>query len=101
MFVLSFILQGHIFSLARTLLEASAHDLPEGVSLEIGSTLLGLLTRMSLDDPLRRPTLEEVTVTCNRELGDDPGSSKSVCRTLSSIGRRKLSLDSQYEFPSK
>ncbi|XP_072042555.1 uncharacterized protein [Amphiura filiformis] len=87
--------KGHIFSLAKTLLEAAAHDL--GISLEIGSTLLGLLTRMSLDDPQRRPTLEEVTVTCNRELGDDPGSSKSICRALSSFGRRKLSLESQYE----
>ena len=89
--------QGHIFSLARTLLEAAAHELPDGVPLEIGASLLSLLTRMSLDDPQRRPTLEEVTVTCNRELGEDPGRSKLVCRTLSSIGRRKLSMDTQYE----
>ncbi|XP_033632946.1 uncharacterized protein LOC117294583 [Asterias rubens] len=90
-------LKGHLYSLARTLLDAADHCLPdEDNEAEISQPLFDLITELSTEDPKRRPGVAETVKTCERNL-DDP--STLVCRRLSAVSRRKLSIDSCYDFP--
>ncbi|XP_033122474.1 uncharacterized protein LOC117121388 isoform X2 [Anneissia japonica] len=82
--------EGHLYSLARCLLEAAEFNLPADLQVEISNGLFGLITLMSLDDPSRRPSYEEIIAACLNNLGEE--SSQTICRNLSSIGRSIVNL---------
>ncbi|XP_038045530.1 uncharacterized protein LOC119720079 [Patiria miniata] len=90
-------LKGHLYSLARTLLEAAEYCLPDEDEAEISQPLYDLVNQLSLEDPDKRLDVHEIVKTCERNLRDP---STFLCRQLSSISRRRISIDSCYDFPA-
>ncbi|XP_022080573.1 uncharacterized protein LOC110973789 isoform X2 [Acanthaster planci] len=88
--------KGHLYSLALTLLEAAEYCVHDDSEAEISQPLYDLVKQLSLEDPNQRPEVPEIVKTCERNLQDP---STFICRQLSSISRRRISIDSCYDLP--
>lgn len=84
--------EAHIYSLGATLkaaLEYVAEPEPEP---RLSRDLEALLDRMQAEDPGDRPDLESIIALCEEKM--QLTSSCRLCRNLSAVGRRVLSLES-------
>ncbi|XP_036295163.1 kinase non-catalytic C-lobe domain-containing protein 1 isoform X2 [Pipistrellus kuhlii] len=84
--------EAHIYSLGATLkaaLEYVAEPEPEP---RLSRDLEALLDRMQAEDPGDRPNLESIIALCEEKM--QLTSSCRLCRNLSAVGRRVLSLES-------
>ncbi|XP_076831330.1 kinase non-catalytic C-lobe domain-containing protein 1 isoform X2 [Brachyhypopomus gauderio] len=90
--------EGHVFSLGSTLSAALSYVVePELVELgvelfELGVDTKTLLEQMQEEKPENRPRPQDILAQASVKLMDT--SSTAVCRTLSAIGRRVLSIES-------
>ncbi|XP_067278264.1 kinase non-catalytic C-lobe domain-containing protein 1 [Pseudorasbora parva] len=80
--------EGHMFSLGSTLWAAA---------VELSEESRSLLKQMQRERPEDRPPLQDVFSQAEAVLGDV--SPTAVCRKLSAIGRRVLSIESVANFP--
>ncbi|XP_008047773.1 protein very KIND isoform X2 [Carlito syrichta] len=84
--------EAHIYSLGATLkaaLEFVAEPTPEP---RLSQDLEVLLSRMQAEDPGDRPNLESIIALCEEKM--QLTSSCRLCRSLSAVGRRVLSIES-------
>ncbi|KAM4729318.1 kinase non-catalytic C-lobe domain-containing protein 1 [Anableps anableps] len=84
--------EGHIFSLGSTLSAALKFVIEPELEAELGEELQSLLQLMQEEKPEDRPELEDILLLAEEQLSHT--SSAAVCRKLSSIGRRVLSIES-------
>ncbi|XP_060027011.1 kinase non-catalytic C-lobe domain-containing protein 1 isoform X4 [Erinaceus europaeus] len=91
--------EAHVYSLGATLkaaLDFMGEPEPEPEP-RLSHELEALLDRMQALDPRERPDLQSVIVLCEQKLW--PVSSCRLCRSLSAVGRRVLSIESFGAFP--
>ncbi|XP_068114702.1 kinase non-catalytic C-lobe domain-containing protein 1 [Hyperolius riggenbachi] len=84
-------LEAHIYSLGATLKAAIEFVVDSDSQTEFCQDLSSLLESMQQENPADRPDIESIISLCEEQLNC---SSASVCRILSSIGRRVLSIES-------
>ncbi|PWA25788.1 hypothetical protein CCH79_00001380 [Gambusia affinis] len=84
--------KGHVFSLGSTLSAALKFVIEPELEAELGEELQSLLQQMQEEKPEDRPELEDILLLAEEQLSQTP--SATVCRKLSSIGRRVLSIES-------
>uniref|UniRef100_A0A096MBV4 Kinase non-catalytic C-lobe domain containing 1 n=1 Tax=Poecilia formosa TaxID=48698 RepID=A0A096MBV4_POEFO len=84
--------EGHIFSLGSTLSAALKFVIEPELEAELGEEVQSLLQQMQEEKPEDRPELEDILLLAEEQLSQT--SSATVCRKLSSIGRRVLSIES-------
>nr|DBA15097.1 TPA: hypothetical protein GDO54_004354 [Pyxicephalus adspersus] len=84
-------LEAHIYSLGATLKAAIEYVVDPDSQTEFCQDLNLLLDLMQQENPANRPDIESIISQCEEKLNC---SSASVCRSLSSIGRRVLSIES-------
>ncbi|XP_075699347.1 kinase non-catalytic C-lobe domain-containing protein 1 isoform X2 [Rhinoderma darwinii] len=84
-------IEGHIYSLGATLKAAIEFVVDPESETEFCQDLNSLLDSMQLENPSDRPDIESIISLCEENINC---SSSSVCRSLSSIGRRVLSIES-------
>lgn len=89
-------IEGHVFSLGSTLSAALDYVTDVDLQLELSEESRALLKQMQKDTPEERPTLQVLHSEARALLGDV--SSTTVCRKLSAIGRRVLSIESVAAF---
>ncbi|MEQ2230836.1 hypothetical protein ILYODFUR_033345 [Ilyodon furcidens] len=93
MFLLLFLwLQGHIYSLGSTISAALNFVIEPELEAELGEEFQNLLQQMQEEKPEDRPELEDILLLAEEQLSHT--SSAAVCRKLSSMGRRVLSIES-------
>uniref|UniRef100_A0A2K6KYP5 Kinase non-catalytic C-lobe domain-containing protein 1 n=1 Tax=Rhinopithecus bieti TaxID=61621 RepID=A0A2K6KYP5_RHIBE len=84
--------EAHIYSLGATLKAALEYVAEPTLELRLSPDLEALLSRMQAEDPGDRPDLESIIALCEEKL--QLTSSCRVCRSLSAVGRRVLSIES-------
>ncbi|XP_063290128.1 kinase non-catalytic C-lobe domain-containing protein 1 [Pelobates fuscus] len=85
-------LEAHIYSLGATLKAAIEFVIEPEVETEMCQDLQTLLDLMQQETPADRPDIESIISLCENKLNSP--SSSMICRNLSSIGRRVLSIES-------
>ncbi|KAM3912865.1 kinase non-catalytic C-lobe domain-containing protein 1 [Leptodactylus fuscus] len=88
-------IEGHIYSLGATLKAAIEFVVDPDTETEFCQDLNSLLDSMQQENPADRPDIESIISLCEEKINC---SSSSVCRSLSSIGRRVLSIESVSAF---
>ncbi|XP_033617220.1 kinase non-catalytic C-lobe domain-containing protein 1 isoform X4 [Fukomys damarensis] len=84
--------EAHIYSLGATL-KAALEYVPEPeLEPKLSPDLETLLGQMQAEDPRDRPDLKSIIALCEEKM--QPMSSCRLCRSLSAIGRRVLSIES-------
>ncbi|EGW11417.1 Protein very KIND [Cricetulus griseus] len=93
--------EAHIYSLGATLKAALEYVAEPELEPRLSPDLEGLLSQMQAEDPRDRPDLESIIALCEEKM--QPASSCRLCRSLSAIGRRVLSIESfgAFQDPSK
>nr|XP_005999894.1 PREDICTED: protein very KIND [Latimeria chalumnae] len=89
-------LKAHIYSLGLTLKVASEYVIEPEVKPEISQDLTNLLEQMQQENPEHRPDTESIISLCEEKLQCIVPA--SICRNLSAIGRRVLSIESVSAF---
>ncbi|XP_054359983.1 kinase non-catalytic C-lobe domain-containing protein 1 isoform X2 [Pongo pygmaeus] len=84
--------EAHIYSLGATLKAALEYVAEPTLEPRLSQDLEALLSRMQAEDPRDRPDLESIIALCEEKL--QLTSSCRVCRSLSAVGRRVLSIES-------
>ncbi|OXB75463.1 UNVERIFIED_CONTAM: hypothetical protein H355_016524 [Colinus virginianus] len=84
--------EAHIYSLGATLKAAIEYILEPETESEFGQDLHTLLEQMQEENPENRPDIESILSLCEEKL--KIASSSSICRSLSAVGRRVLSIES-------
>ncbi|GAB1292845.1 Kinase non-catalytic C-lobe domain-containing protein 1 [Apodemus speciosus] len=84
--------EAHIYSLGATLKAALEYVTEPELEPKLSPDLEGLLSQMQAEDPRDRPDLESIIALCEEKM--QPVSSCRLCRSLSAIGRRVLSIES-------
>uniref|UniRef100_A0A8C5PM41 Kinase non-catalytic C-lobe domain containing 1 n=1 Tax=Leptobrachium leishanense TaxID=445787 RepID=A0A8C5PM41_9ANUR len=85
-------LEAHIYSLGATLKAAIEFIVEPELETEMCQDLRTMLDLMQQENPADRPDTESIISLCEAKLGSP--SSSVICRNLSSIGRRVLSIES-------
>uniref|UniRef100_UPI0037E750FF kinase non-catalytic C-lobe domain-containing protein 1 n=1 Tax=Semicossyphus pulcher TaxID=241346 RepID=UPI0037E750FF len=88
--------EGHVYSLGSTLSAALNFVIEPELEAELGEEIQRLLEQMQEETPEDRPLLQDILSLAEARLS--PASSAVVCRKLSSIGRRVLSIESVSTF---
>ncbi|KYO42274.1 protein very KIND [Alligator mississippiensis] len=84
--------EAHIYSLGTTLKAAIEYVIEPGTESDFGKDLQTLLEQMQEENPEDRPDIESIISLCEEKL--KLASSCNICRSLSAIGRRVLSIES-------
>ncbi|XP_013887861.1 protein very KIND [Austrofundulus limnaeus] len=84
--------EGHIYSLGSTLSAALNFVMEPELEAELGEEIQKLLHQMQEEQPEDRPLLEDILSLAEAQLLHS--SSAAVCRKLSAVGRRVLSIES-------
>uniref|UniRef100_A0A8C8APU0 Kinase non-catalytic C-lobe domain containing 1 n=1 Tax=Otus sunia TaxID=257818 RepID=A0A8C8APU0_9STRI len=84
--------EAHIYSLGATLKAAIEYIVEPETESEFGQDLRALLEQMQEENPENRPDIESILSLCEEKL--KIASSSSICRSLSAVGRRVLSIES-------
>ncbi|XP_037829653.1 kinase non-catalytic C-lobe domain-containing protein 1 isoform X3 [Kryptolebias marmoratus] len=84
--------EGHIYSLGSTLSAALNFVIEPELEADLGEEIQKLLLQMQEEQPRDRPLLEDILSLAEAQLSHT--SSAAVCRKLSSVGRRVLSIES-------
>ncbi|XP_003816307.3 kinase non-catalytic C-lobe domain-containing protein 1 isoform X1 [Pan paniscus] len=84
--------EAHIYSLGATLKAALEYVAEPTLEPRLSQDLEALLSRMQAEDPGDRPDLESIIALCEEKL--QLTSSCRMCRSLSAVGRRVLSIES-------
>ncbi|XP_043912813.1 kinase non-catalytic C-lobe domain-containing protein 1 isoform X2 [Protopterus annectens] len=84
--------EAHIYSLGRSLQAAIDYVTEPETELELGQDLMALLEQMQQEDAEGRPDIKSIISLCEAKLMHT--SSSRICRNLSAIGRRMLSIES-------
>ncbi|XP_069652795.1 kinase non-catalytic C-lobe domain-containing protein 1 [Haliaeetus albicilla] len=84
--------EAHIYSLGATLKAAIEYIVEPETESEFGQDLRTLLEQMQEENPENRPDIESILSLCEEKL--KIASSSSICRSLSAVGRRVLSIES-------
>uniref|UniRef100_A0AAQ4PEN2 Kinase non-catalytic C-lobe domain containing 1 n=1 Tax=Gasterosteus aculeatus aculeatus TaxID=481459 RepID=A0AAQ4PEN2_GASAC len=87
---------GHVYSLGSTLSAALNFVVEPELEAEVGEEMEKLLQQMMEEKPEDRPLLEDLLTLAEARLS--PTSPAAVCRKLSSVGRRVLSIESVSTF---
>ncbi|KAL6101533.1 kndc1 [Pungitius sinensis] len=88
--------EGHVYSLGSTLTAALNFVVEPELEAEVGEEMEKLLQQMMEEKPEDRPLLEDVLTLAEARLSHS--SPAAVCRKLSSVGRRVLSIESVSTF---
>ncbi|MCI4376250.1 hypothetical protein PGIGA_G00186180, partial [Pangasianodon gigas] len=88
--------EGHVFSLGSTLSAALGYDIEPETEAELGVDTLRLLEQMQEEKPGDRPCPQVILSLAEAKITDT--TSRAVCRKLSAIGRRVLSIESVAPF---
>ncbi|XP_040905822.1 kinase non-catalytic C-lobe domain-containing protein 1 [Toxotes jaculatrix] len=88
--------EGHVYSLGSTLSAALNFVIEPELEAELGEEIQKLLEQMQEEKPEDRPLLQDIMSLAEARLSHT--SSAAVCRKLSSIGRRVLSIESVSTF---
>ncbi|XP_071420097.1 kinase non-catalytic C-lobe domain-containing protein 1 isoform X2 [Pithys albifrons albifrons] len=84
--------EAHIYSLGATLKAAIEYIVEPETESEFGQDLHTLLEQMQEDNPESRPDIESILSLCEEKM--KIASSSNICRSLSAVGRRVLSIES-------
>ncbi|KAM6182988.1 kinase non-catalytic C-lobe domain-containing protein 1 [Erethizon dorsatum] len=84
--------EAHIYSLGATLKAALEYVAEPELEPKLSPDLETLLNQMQAEDPRDRPDLKSIIALCEEKM--QPMSSCRLCRSLSAIGRRVLSIES-------
>ncbi|XP_004625614.1 protein very KIND [Octodon degus] len=84
--------EGHIYSLGATLKAALEYVADPELEPKLSPDLETLLGQMQAEEPRDRPDLKSIIALCEEKM--QPMSSHRLCRSLSAIGRRVLSIES-------
>ncbi|RLW04011.1 hypothetical protein DV515_00005923 [Chloebia gouldiae] len=84
--------KAHIYSLGATLKAAIEYIVEPETESEFGQDLHTLLEQMQEENPENRPDIESILSLCEEKL--KIASSSNICRSLSAVGRRVLSIES-------
>uniref|UniRef100_A0A8C2VEZ2 Kinase non-catalytic C-lobe domain containing 1 n=1 Tax=Chinchilla lanigera TaxID=34839 RepID=A0A8C2VEZ2_CHILA len=84
--------EAHIYSLGATLKAALEYVADPELEPKLSLDLETLLGQMQAEDPRDRPDLKSIIALCEEKM--QPMSSCRLCRSLSAIGRRVLSIES-------
>nr|XP_013039748.2 kinase non-catalytic C-lobe domain-containing protein 1 isoform X1 [Anser cygnoides] len=84
--------EAHIYSLGATLKAAIEYIVEPEMESEFGQDLHTLLEQMQEENPENRPDIESILSLCEEKL--KTASSSNICRSLSAVGRRVLSIES-------
>ncbi|XP_028982894.3 kinase non-catalytic C-lobe domain-containing protein 1-like [Betta splendens] len=84
--------EGHVYSLGSTLSAALTFVIEPELEAELGEEMQKLLEQMQEENPENRPLLQDILSLAAARLSNT--SSTAVCRKLSSVGRRVLSIES-------
>ncbi|XP_042646033.1 kinase non-catalytic C-lobe domain-containing protein 1 isoform X2 [Tyto alba] len=84
--------EAHIYSLGATLKAAIEYVVEPETESEFGQDLHTLLEQMQEENPDNRPDIESILSLCEEKL--KIASSSNICRSLSAVGRRVLSIES-------
>ncbi|XP_051695375.1 kinase non-catalytic C-lobe domain-containing protein 1 isoform X1 [Oryctolagus cuniculus] len=84
--------EAHIYSLGATLKAALDYAVEPEPEPRLSAELETLLSQMQAEEPADRPRLESVIALCREKTR--PASSCHLCRSLSAVGRRVLSIES-------
>ncbi|KAI1236309.1 Protein very KIND, partial [Lamprotornis superbus] len=82
----------HIYSLGATLKAAIEYVVEPETESEFGQDLHTLLEQMQEENPENRPDIESILSLCEEKM--KIASSSNICRSLSAVGRRVLSIES-------
>ncbi|KAF4791379.1 hypothetical protein TURU_130596 [Turdus rufiventris] len=82
----------HIYSLGATLKAAIEYIVDPETESEFGQDLHTLLEQMQEENPENRPDIESILSLCEEKM--KIASSSNICRSLSAVGRRVLSIES-------
>ncbi|XP_036980420.1 kinase non-catalytic C-lobe domain-containing protein 1 isoform X1 [Acanthopagrus latus] len=88
--------EGHVYSLGSTLSAALSFVIEPELEAELGDEIQRLLEQMQEEKPEDRPLLQDILCLAEAQLSHT--SSAAVCRKLSSVGRRVLSIESVSTF---
>ncbi|XP_069545996.1 kinase non-catalytic C-lobe domain-containing protein 1 isoform X1 [Brachyistius frenatus] len=88
--------EGHVYSLGSTLSAALNFVIEPELEADLGEEIQRLLEKMQEEKPEDRPLLQDILSLSEARLSHT--SSAAVCRTLSSAGRRVLSIESVTNF---
>ncbi|XP_031731345.1 kinase non-catalytic C-lobe domain-containing protein 1 isoform X3 [Anarrhichthys ocellatus] len=88
--------EGHVYSLGSTLSAALNFVIEPELEAELGEEIQKLLEQMQEEKPEHRPLLQDVLCLAEARLSHT--SPAAVCRKLSSVGRRVLSIESVSTF---
>nr|XP_020507638.1 kinase non-catalytic C-lobe domain-containing protein 1 isoform X1 [Labrus bergylta] len=88
--------EGHVYSLGSTLSAALNFVIEPELEADLGEEIQKLLEQMQEETPEDRPLLQHILSLAEARLS--PASSAAVCRKLSSVGRRVLSIESVSTF---
>ncbi|XP_058155452.1 kinase non-catalytic C-lobe domain-containing protein 1 [Dasypus novemcinctus] len=83
--------EAHIYSLGATLKAAVDYVAEPELEPTLSPDLEALLGRMQAEEPRDRPDLESVIALCEEKV--PPAASCRLCRSLSAVGRRVLSIE--------
>ncbi|KAJ1141502.1 hypothetical protein NDU88_007832 [Pleurodeles waltl] len=89
-------LEAHVYSLGATLKAAIEYVVEPELEQEISRDLWILLENMQDPIPSNRPDIESIISLCEERM--DYCSSLNICRRLSAVGRRVLSIESVAAF---
>ncbi|XP_009081780.1 PREDICTED: protein very KIND, partial [Acanthisitta chloris] len=84
--------EAHIYSLGATLKAAIEYLVEPETESEFGQDLQALLEQMQEENPENRPDIESILSLCEEKI--KIASSSNICRSLSAVGRRVLSIES-------
>ncbi|XP_075330809.1 kinase non-catalytic C-lobe domain-containing protein 1 isoform X2 [Odontesthes bonariensis] len=88
--------EGHIYSLGSTLSAALSFVIEPELQADLGEEIQRMLEQMQEEKPEDRPLLKDILSLAEERLSHT--SSAAVCRKLSSVGRRVLSIESVSNF---
>uniref|UniRef100_A0A672HH72 KIND domain-containing protein n=1 Tax=Salarias fasciatus TaxID=181472 RepID=A0A672HH72_SALFA len=88
--------EGHVYSLGSTLSAALSFVIEPELEANLGEEIQRLLEQMQEEKPEDRPLLQDILSEAEARLSRS--SSAAVCRKLSSVGRRVLSIESVSNF---
>ncbi|XP_054456765.1 kinase non-catalytic C-lobe domain-containing protein 1 [Anoplopoma fimbria] len=88
--------EGHVYSLGSTLSAALSFVIEPELEAELGEEIQRLLEQMQEEKPEDRPLLQDILCLAEARLSHT--CSAAVCRKLSSVGRRVLSIESVSTF---
>uniref|UniRef100_A0A4W3KC25 Protein very KIND n=1 Tax=Callorhinchus milii TaxID=7868 RepID=A0A4W3KC25_CALMI len=83
--------EAHIYSLGATLTAAAEYVIEPELEPDLSQELRNLLDQMQQEKPENRPDIESILSKCEEKT---KCSSDIICRNLSAIGRRVLSIES-------